>query len=233
MMVFNELPFLEFVFERLSTFCDHIIAMDNGSTDGSREWLAQQHNSTVILNQQGNPPDYAFLRNHMLQFVPEGAWILVWAPDELPSDGMVHKLRNFLEMDEDRHTGWTIPIYHLMKSRSTCLPMEVGFPHLRLLRKTPILKYHGTIHEQPHISDPWGGIHQGQPLGSGIAIIHLSYFAETRLRRKAEYYASVPGSGFLSPEDLTRRLDWSPLPLPDHITFQADDAWLRRIKETR
>ena len=224
-MIHDELPFLDYMRERLLTFCDHLVLMDNGSTDGSREWVVQHGG---ILNQQGDPPHYSNLRNRMLEAVPDGAWVLKWDPDELPSDSMVGDLRNTLEANRE-HVGWHIPIWHLMKSRHTCLPMEIGFAHLRLFRKVPGVEWRGAVHEQPVVPGPCSRF----SAESGIAVIHLSYFAEDRLEKKAKHYAGINSSGFTNPSHLTSRLGLPPFPLPDHVTFQASDDWLERIKRAK
>jgi len=227
MMVYNDLPFLDHVFELLSSFCNHIVLMDNGSTDGSREWVARPREQvTTILGSQADPPHYANLRNKMLQFVPDGAWVLKWDPDELPSQGMVYGLRAFLEADKGQHDGWKVPMYHLMKSKTTCAPHEFEKPMPILFRRGPGVQYYGAIHERIALEN-WGIIAPSE----GIAFIHLSYFAEARLRRKAEYYARVNPTRFPTASTLTDRLNPTPAPLPDHIVIPADDAWLEKISK--
>lgn len=231
MMVYNEFPFLDYVSERILSFCNYIVIMDNGSTDGSREWLKQPHERVIpIFNQQAVPPNYSTLRNRMIDLVPDNAWIFSWDPDELPSDNMVRDLRCFLEVDQGRHVGWKIPIYHLMKSRTTCLPIDSGCCHLFLFKKTADIKYHNAIHEQVSLNGPCGTINPS----TGIAIIHLSYFVEARLRRKALHYAGIANSKFTNqPEKLINRLNLPTIPLPNHITFQASGDWLEEIKQVR
>lgn len=233
MMSYGELPFLKFVIERLLTFCDHLVVMDNGSVDGSREWLLRLRDKRVklILNQQTNPPHYGRLCNLMLKHVPNGAWALKWDPDQLPSDNMVSDLRGVIEDGEDSFAeeppvAWGVPIYHLMKSRYTCLPREYGTTHPYLFKKLPGVMYRGHIHERIQTSGPHGVIDPE----SGIAVIHLGHLAEARLRRKAIHYASIEGSSFKTPEDLTSSLDLEVLPLPAFVSFRADDTWLESIR---
>lgn len=231
MMVYNELPFLDFVTERLLTFCDHLVIMDNGSTDGSRSWLCRQPRERImpLLNRQASPPNHAVMLNRMLLDVPVGAWVIKWDPDELPSDGMVRGLKTFLEARPDS-IAWRIPVYDMMKSRSTCmLAGDKTYQQTRLFKKMPDTKFEGETHE--HVA----GLHWDRiGLDSDIAIIHFSYFCETRFRRKALHYASVPSSGFFgNPEKLTDRLSLPTVPLPDHITFQASDEWLETIRRAR
>lgn len=230
MMFYNELPFLDYVFEVLRGFCDHVILMDNGSTDGSREWAAQPRDrATPILGKQGDPPHYSNLRNKMLEAVPIGAWVLRWDPDELPSIGLETGIRAFLEADQGQHAGWKVPIYHLVHDRSSCLEIEYGHPLLILFRRVSGPQYHGRIHEQPALGGPMGII----STDSDIAFIHLSHLAEVRFRRKAAYYSRVDNAHFPTPEHLTGRLIKPTLPLPDHIEFEADDEWLERIKKAK
>lgn len=230
MMIYNELPFLDYVFEVLQGFCDHIVLMDNGSVDGSREWVAQPRDRvTAILGSQEDPPHYSNLCNKMLKVVPDGAWVLRWDPDELPSIGFENGVRAFLEADQGRHVGWKVPIYHLVKDRFSCLEVEYGHPLLILFLKTSNIQYHGRIHEQVTLDGPMGII----GTDSDMAFIHLSHLAEKRFRRKAEYYSRVDGGRFPTPECLTSRLTRSTLPLPDHIQFEASDEWLESIKRAK
>ena len=225
MMVYNEMPFLSYVVERLLMFCDHLVVMDNGSTDGSREWLEQpRERVTALFYQQASPPNHADMLNHMLEFIPDGVWVIKWDPDELPSDGMVRGLRDFLETKSDSSKPWRVPVYDMMKSRSTCTAKAYQQP--RLFRKTSDTRFTGETHE--HVEGlRWARM----GFDCDIAIIHFSYFCETRFRRKAQHYATVLSSGFLDdPERLTDRLDLPTVPLPDHITFQASDEWLEEIR---
>jgi glycosyltransferase involved in cell wall biosynthesis len=227
MMVYNELPFLPYVTERLRAFCDHITIMDNGSTDGSRKWLEQcDAEIDVIFNQQGDTPNYADLRNCMLANVPNGAWVLKWDPDELPSDQMTSRIRDLIDTTMTRCNGWKVPVYHIFKERDTCLPIDFETFHLRLFRKTAETTWQGHIHEQPAVPRPFCRV----PITTGIAIAHFSYFAEARLRRKALLYSRISGSGFRDPSRLADRLSLDPKPLPPQAAYQADDAWLEMIR---
>ena len=227
MMVLNERQFFPYVVERLQAFCDHVVIMDNGSTDGSREWLEQCGvDVDVIFNQQADLPHYGNLRNIMLAQVPVGAWVLKWDPDELPSDKMVSHLRDMLEDSQGRCNGWKVPLYHIFKERGTCLPIDFETFHLRLFRKTTETTWQGRIHEQPTVPKPRNRV----PVATGIAIVHFSYFAEARLRRKALHYAAISGSGFHDPKRLTDRLNLTPIPLPKQAAYQAPDSWIEMIR---
>ena len=227
MMALNERPFLPYVVERLQMFCDHVVIMDNGSTDGSREWLEQcSADVDVILNQQADLPHYGDLRNIMLAQVPIGAWVLKWDADELPSDKMVSHLRDMLEHLPATCNGLKVLLYHILKERDTCLPLDFGNTHLRLFRKAAETTWQGRIHEQPTVPSPCSRV----PVATGIAIAHFSYFAEARLRRKALHYAAISGSGFPDPKRLTDRLDLTPVPLPKQAAYQAPNDWIEMIR---
>ncbi len=236
MMVYNDGAFIEHCIVSLLKFCDTVVVMDNGSTDGGREHLikmgldpATGDRLVVILNQQPEVLHYSDLRNKMLMYAEEGDWILKWDPDELPSLGMIANLRSFIENDPIYHTGWTVPIYHLVHDRDTALEIEYGWGHLRLFRYVPeVCQWHGQIHEQIHIGDPWGGINAGNAEGIGIA--HFTYYCEKRLQRKGEGYAKIENSFFTCAADLTCRLNWATRQIPPSIQFTATEEWLDAIR---
>lgn len=236
MMCYNEAIFLGRAIRELLTFCDHVVVMDNGSDDSTRHYLSQRvmpgvdgGRLTVIFNRQGDPVNYAFERNKMLGFVPEGAWALRWDPDELPTNGTKRYLRAFLEEDEadgNPHAGWSLPIWHIIHDPRKCLGVECGFPHRRLFRVQEGVKFVGGVHEQIWTPDPWGGILPE----SGMGFVHLSYWCAARLIRKDAHYATVPGSGF-GPGDLLRRLDeWAYVDLPDYVEYDIDPVWMEQIR---
>lgn len=231
MMIYNELPFLDHIFEQLLRFCDHVVAMDNGSTDGSREWLkCQRPRVTSLFNQQADPPNHAIMLNHMLRLIPNDAWVIKWDPDELPSDMMVQHLRNFLVVNGKRHQGWRVPVFNLMESRFTCMPLAFGYQQTRLFRKVSDTRFEGETHEHVTLKSGWGRI----SVDSGMAIVHFSYFSRDRLTRKADHYAEIPSSGFLHNwKALVDRLDLPTVPLPRHITYQASDEWLATIRKIK
>lgn len=225
MMVYNELPFLDECLKQLLQVCDRAVVLDNGSTDGSREYLRDTWDTdpriTFLELAQDTPPNYAKQRNAMLSEVMDGDWVLKWDPDELPSLGMKARLKDYLD---DIHTGWTVPIFHMMHDRHTALGFEAGFGHLRLFRKTPTSKFVGDIHEQISIGDPWGGIAPD----SGVAVVHLSYYSPKRLHRKGAHYAAIASSGFTRAEDLSCRLTWPTVKMP--VETDAPDSYLERIR---
>jgi hypothetical protein len=163
----------------------------------------------------------------MLWKVDYGEWVLKWDADELPSDGMMQTLRPYIENRQDRG-GFTVPCYHIMKEPRMCLPIEVGWGHMCLFKMTQGMRYAGRVHEQINAMGRIGTIVPG----SGIAIIHFSYFAEKRFKEKAQKYAVLPGAGFANAAQLTSRLSLKTVPLPDYVTYTADWDWLMKVKES-
>jgi len=230
MMVLNERPFLSEVIPALHRFVDRIVIVDNGSVDYSRDLLMDHllyPEDDLIFARQDDPPDFGKQRNIALDATEQGAWVLKWDADELPSDKMITDLRPFLEKD-DRFHGWAIGCYHILKHPKKALPFEYGFQHLCLFKNRPGVRWSKGTHEQIQgVGGPQGGIN---PARTGIAIIHFSYWCETRFKRKAQAYAKIPDSGFRSASELTNRLASKPKPLPDTVTYKADPEWLEEIR---
>lgn len=228
MMTYNEVVFLPEVIPALQSFCDRLVICDNGCTDNTQDILNKllRPEDTLLYRPQGNPIDYSRQRNYMIDATEDGDYVLKWDGDELPSDALRANLRSIIESNPGV-AAWHVPIYHLMKSMRTVLPIEVPGYHLRLFKKTPLTRFHGNVHEQINAPGPTSIIDHN----TGMAVVHFSYFAEARLRRKSAHYATVPGSGFVNPDDLASRLSLTPLPLPDNITFTADPAWLESLQE--
>lgn len=225
MMVYNELFFLPVVLSQLASFCDDIYVQDNGSTDGSREFLRDQRGIKYYEVEQETPPDFARLRNQLLEHVADGAWVLQWDADELPTLSM--RAGGLNGLVKDKHHGWQLPHWHLVHNRHTCFKAEAGYRKLRLFKKLDGVEYSGAVHEQVQVQGQLGGI----PAEMGIGVVHLSYLAECRLARKAEQYARVPGSGFVSAEQLTGRVtDWPTMPLPKYVRFEAGESWLEELR---
>lgn len=233
-MAHNERPFIAHALDELLQFVDNIIVQDNGSMDGTQDIVQDYANREPRIQalhvQQGQTPNYAALRNNMLQHVPDGHWVLWWDPDELPTQGLKDIARKgMLIPDEDRIGGISLPIWHIMHEPRLCLPMEVGWPKVRIFKQTPNTRFAGHIHEQPHF--PGATYGQYTP-DRGIGFVHLSYYAPKRLRRKSAAYAQIPGSGFTTPDDLPTRLNtMTAVPLPDHV--QYNESILPSIREAR
>lgn len=118
---FNHIAYLEACVEsvRAQTFRDfEIVAIDDGSTDGSREWLAQQTDVRSIFNST-NVGTYATLNVGLRESSSEFVAILndddLWAPTKLelqiammdrhPDVGLVHSDGHFIDGSGARVEG--------------------------------------------------------------------------------------------------------------------------------
>jgi hypothetical protein len=217
---------LEITVPRLLSIVDHIVWQHNDKDQDIVDWAINTFGCNRILHirkVQTQPPDYGDLRNNMLRYTPEGDWVLKWDADEIPSDQIIDNLRPWLA-DHPYLSGVMIPIWHLMKSSRTCLPMEINFAHLRLFRNINA-QFHGAIHEQVYIP---GQVMQVE--SRDMSVIHLSYFLERRLARKSAQYATIPSSGFTNPGDLVSRLKMVPYSVPSEVTYDLTDEEIHRLR---
>ena len=221
MMVYNEKQFLPLVTDLLLRFCDHVIVQDNGSTDGSREWIANRDQIQAIMTQQTDPLHYAQLRNSMLDHVPDGSWVLKWDPDEIPSQGMLDGFRSFLERatsDDPKVDSVLVPIYHLLRSCDECMTKDFGKLHLRAFRKTPATKFVNRVHERI-VGTKFPKSAEEE---KGIAFLHLNLLAVRRIKRKDRHYAKVDPRNFPSVGCLLEKLKRPTMPLPEHVELPVD-----------
>lgn len=218
-MCYNELKYLQQSVPALLQMCDFVTIMDNGSTDGSLDYLTSQP-IKLLRNQQTFPPDYAALTNKLLDNVSPGATVIRLAPDEYPSNEMLTNIRAYIK-------GGTalIGVYHLMKSPRQCLPIEYPGYHQRIYPVTSALRYSGNVHEQANYPSPCYNI----PVETGVALLHFSYLEEARLRAKSVMYSQIPGSGFTTPDALASRLSLDTLPLPDYIQYGNEHTFAKEL----
>lgn len=132
---------------RAQTFCDfEIVALDDGSTDGTREWLAGQPDLRVVLNER-NLGTYGTL-NRGLELVGDAEFVAVlndddvWAPEKLarqvelmdrrPEVALVHTGGHFLNGAGERTEG---------------NPLGFAWPTLvdEVTRATPFLVFENKI----------------------------------------------------------------------------------------
>ncbi|MFZ4507431.1 MAG: glycosyltransferase [Fimbriimonas sp.] len=118
---YNHMRFLPACVEgiRAQTFRDfEVIALDDGSTDGTREWLAQQPDLITVFNET-NLGTYATLNVGLARATGEFVAVLndddLWAPtkleaqlklmDEHPKVGLAHTDGHFIDGDGNRMEG--------------------------------------------------------------------------------------------------------------------------------
>jgi len=225
-IVHNEAIYLPVIIPSLQMFADRIIFVDQASTDNSVELIqANLRPQDKILYNYDNILDLSISRNKMMEYCNDGDWIFKWDADELPSDQMIDGLHDLISKRDE--VGWGVPCYHIMKEPNQCLPIEFGFHHMCLYKKTSKTVWMDAVHSHIEgIEGPTGNI----PVDTGISIIHFSYFAEKRFRKKAEFYAKLPGSGFTNPMHLIQRLSLTPMTLPSYVSYRAPTEWLEKLR---
>ena len=135
-IVRNEADMLPEFLAATADLRDEFIAVDTGSTDGTREMLREA--GATVLEQPWND-DFAAPRNISLA-AATGRWILVLDADERPSAELVTQIRSLL--DDDTAGAATFRLRNRLPHghvRETDL--------LRLWRHDPAVVYHYPIHE--------------------------------------------------------------------------------------
>ncbi len=119
---FNHIRFLPACYEGIlsQTFKDYeIIAIDDGSTDGTREWLTEHAEGAILIFNENNLGTYASLNVALNQAKGEFVAILndddLWAPkklesqlklmDSMPQVGLVHTDGGFIDGDDKKLKG--------------------------------------------------------------------------------------------------------------------------------
>lgn len=115
----NELGrYLEPCIRALQACCDEIRVLDDGSTDGTRQWLQKQERLTVRLNDAASVFEHegqarARLLEHTLAEKPFPTHILAVDADELVTDGRA--IRAACETDAGKG-AWTLDMVEVWKT---------------------------------------------------------------------------------------------------------------------
>lgn len=226
MICLNEAEYVESAIKTLD-FCDRIVVVDGGSTDGTWEKLSKlAYRYPIDLWDREWDNNYAAQRQFALDMTPEGAWVLKFDPDEIATTALRRGLKDHLASNVNgTPEAYHVHIWHLVQDRfhHAAYYREA---HRRLFLNTPGVHWDQPIHEQI-----FGHSTVGE-LPEDMAVVHLSYLDLARLRRKGEHYAKIPGSTFSCWQDLVYR-DWGVAQLPDHIKFEADPVWLDEMATRR
>lgn len=96
----------------LSELCDHVIVVDNGSTDGTREWLETQNDPRlrILLSKEnlGGAGGFEWgMRTAVEQYDPD--WIVVMDDDGRPEPGA---LEVFRQQELDGWAGLAAAVYY-------------------------------------------------------------------------------------------------------------------------
>lgn len=225
----NERDYLPHVLKTLR-FCDQIVIVDGGSTDGTLPFLRGYRDGgrscpdslpEIVLIEEPWQHDYARQRQVALDASPSDAWILKWDCDELASESFIHNIRGVLEAAPGALESYHVRIWHLCQDR---FHYAANYPemHRRLFRKVPTAHWWQPIHEQIE------GLSSVSQLPDSMSVLHLAFLDRQRQRRKGEQYAAIPGSGFATWQELVYRpYTATPLPVmyenePELIAFIED-----------
>ena len=111
--VLNERENIEPFLENLS-WVDHIVAVDHGSVDGSRE-LLESHPAVEVIDAPAGEGLIEDIRRLGLEKVTNG-WVLVLDLDERVTDDLRREIEELLE-SESPESGYHIPFRHYLLGR--------------------------------------------------------------------------------------------------------------------
>lgn len=201
MIVKNELQrFLPLTVTALKEFCDTVVVLDDGSTDGSYEYLEQ---AGVRVKPNDGPTFFEHegaARQRLLDWTLESnpTHILAIDADEVVADGRA--LRAAIDYDDEQPV-WTLVMEEVWKADENHLWVRIDggwrpHPCPILYRVTPNM---GTI-QQKQLScgrEPEGVRKQhGRGLESGTEVLHLGWLRESERVVRYERYAVHDGGKF-------------------------------------
>lgn len=193
MIVKNEEQALARCLASVSGLAPEIIAVDTGSTDGTRGVAARF--GAKIIPFDFTVPDFAAARNEALAHA-RGRWILVLDADEtLQSDGaaLIEEL-----VARDENAGYYFErLNHYQNSAKSTSDYVI-----RLFPNRPSYRYRGRVHETVDASILAGG---GKLLRCAVRIDHeFASDAETRRRRNLWYIQILNEEIAADPSDFSR-----------------------------
>jgi len=186
MRVYNEAEMLGKCLDNLVSFCDEVIVVDGGSTDGSKEIAADFPRVKLLHWTGGSASEQVFYTPALPAFqmaldAAQGEWVFIVDADERPCLRMQHQLRPILAQTPADHLAiWGVHMvtkYHYQ-------PRWVSYAAGRLVRRR-VASLTGTprLHDtqfQPHP--------QGQAQALDMALFHLWYW---RRQWKIERYEKL------------------------------------------
>lgn len=141
LMVLNEVRNIARVINNLFEFCDEIVVLDGGSTDGTTEYIVSLHDSRIKLYiwPQRHDSEYSreweeARRRTLMMRLSDGDYILWLDADECMDDSFA----DFLAKIKSKNLVCFLPMYHFWKSidriRVNAGNDRVWYPsyHLRL-----------------------------------------------------------------------------------------------------
>ena len=150
MIARDEEAFLEGCLQSIASCVDQIVVVDTGSTDGTVR-IARSHGARVVPFAWCD--DFAAARNAALPHA-SGDYILMLDADERLTPAGAAAIRR--ECDADRADCWMLPLYNADSLDAPVQDVIAGTRRKegvvyqpRVLRRTPDLRWSGSIHENP------------------------------------------------------------------------------------
>lgn len=208
----NDRVYLENLLPQVASFADHIIVVDDCSTDFTRDYLDRW--PMVERIERKFDYDFAAQRNVALDAVAEGDWVFRIDSDELPTERMISSLPDILGyFDSLGIDRIQVPIYHLLNF-SMC-KSEIGI-ELRLFKKNSTCRYEGKTHEQMCATFP-GLLYK---LPEYMGLVHFKYMDN---RKVAELQTTYIEKGVYEASDVKRRMTDDAALLPHTVSFDAEN----------
>ena len=196
MIVRDEEATLGRVLAQAGQFCDELVVVDTGSTDGTRS-IAEAAGARVLDFTWID--DFAAARNHALE-AATGDWVLWLDADDVLTTDVQAAMRVVKEtvLSGDLDAIYSPYRYHF-DAAGICTS---NFPRERLVRKTEGLTWVGRVHEVLHIPGP-RILHrddlyvehrpleanQAAKVGRNLRILESAHTAGDRSSRTMLYYA--------------------------------------------
>lgn len=218
-------------FESAERFCDAIVALDDGSTDNTRE-LLEAHPLVKILLANPRRESYAGWndarnRNQLLEAAAElnPEWIISIDADERldPSDAAA--LREFLDQDALPGCAYGFRVFPMQYDLQHYVPESLWVYRLFAYEPGQELPEEARLHFTPVPTD----IPRVLYIKTTLRIQHLGHMTEERRRASREKYRQAdPEREYrseyvkLPPDPLSELRLWEPRPADLHALFDAD-----------
>lgn len=136
LIVKNELRNLPNLIDDLSKFCDEIVVIDTGSTDGTYEWLLSCGNPKLVVDLFEWIDDFSAARNYSLSKTSYN-WVFWCDADDRISPELIQTILDFKSNEEECQGAW---INYLFSP-------GLYVPRVRIASKLQNPKWIGRVHE--------------------------------------------------------------------------------------
>lgn len=220
----NELPYLKNQIPQFLKVFDGIYIVDDFSTDGTLEWLANLKEPKIHVHQR-KFDDCAHQFDSVLQKCPkDDTWVWCATPDELPTEWFLENIKSILKDADTKNIDriWAT-VYHLRGEKE--IANEIG-GEIRLFRNDQHHKCIYTDYPHERLHGVFDG-HCASQLDERLAFVHFKQADKEKLDIwKTDYVEK----GVYRLWDINRRLNYPTIPLPQHITYKITDELRNYLK---